>query len=464
MKTKLDRKTFKILIGFLLLCFGILFSVTTEGWTANLLTNIENSILLKDSGKLVILSIFYTLQYGFYYFFLFISTLLIIDGVMVKNTLLPSIGYIVSLLLIIIMLNFIHHDNFSFISYFLTLSILFFIQVFIPKQKNYYVIYSIILFFVLIAVGWMQLVPVLSVFGIGTGDLATSLKLADEHLTGSYLLNTLATIFMLVFFAISITLTYLVHLLNKQILTMEKIQEHESELKATRIALVESKMHEEINSLVHDLKTPLSTLEGLSSLIKMRMRPNDEAYLTNYLNRMGDSIQKMNDMISEILYEDTKQPISPKELVEYVTSHLILAEKDIEIVVKIEENIPYIRVNKIRFSRALSNILENAIASLQKKAGIIKVNVKRKDKHIIFEILDNGSGIESKHMEAIWADGFSTKNSSGKGLSFVKKVVENHQGTIQVNSVPGSHTQMNIILPIYKEGEDKDEYYDISGG
>ncbi|WP_096273145.1 sensor histidine kinase [Paucisalibacillus globulus] len=452
-----------IMIGSLLVMLGILLPTIVESSSTYMIENMEASILLRDSGKLVIISILYVAKYTMIFFFIFFGGILVIHGKFNRNgNLIWQLLYALTILLILFIYNYLHKEGFSYIGILLTLAILLFIQGFIPRRKNFYLIYSVLLFIVLLAMSWMQLIPWLSKFGIGTNDIATSLKIADHYLTGNYLLNTLASLFFILFLIISVILTFLLNLLNKRIIAMEKIQEGEQELKAARIALVESKLHEEINSLVHDLKTPLTTMEGLSSLIKMRLEKSGETSIKNYLERMGSSIQKMNDMISEILYEHNKQPISIKELLEYVTSHLILAEQNIEIVVNLEGNLPPICVNKIRFSRAISNLLENAISSMAGKAGSIHVNVNRVDKHIVFRIIDNGQGIKTSHLHAIWDEGFSTRNSSGIGLSFVKSVVENHHGTIQVSSVPGSHTQMNIILPIHEEGEKAYEYNNLS--
>jgi signal transduction histidine kinase len=459
---KNDNHT-SIMIGVILVIIGILLPTIVEGWSTYMIENLEGSTLLMDSGKLVIISILYVMKYCIIFFFILFGGILIIYGNFSGNgNLLWQFLYAILMLLIFFIYNYLHKEGFSYISHLLTLAFLLFVQHFIPRRKNFYIIYSILLTFILLAVAWMQLIPWLSKFGIGTDDIATSIKIIDQYLTGNYLLNTLASLFFILFLIISVILTFLVYLLNKRIIAMEKIQENEMELKATRMALVESKVHEEINSLVHDLKTPLSTLEGLSSLIKLRIKGREESSIKEYLDRMGSAIQKMNDMISEILYENIKQPISIKELLEYVTSHLILSDENIEIIVKLEDYLPLICVNKIRFSRAISNILENAISSIGENEGTIRVSVRRLNHQVVFEIMDNGRGIETSHIHSIWEEGFSTRNSSGIGLSFVKSVVENHHGTIRVSSVPGSHTQMNITLPIHEEGGETYEYNDLS--
>ncbi|MEN2767033.1 sensor histidine kinase [Ornithinibacillus xuwenensis] len=451
------------LTGCILLLIGILIPSIFDGWSDYIVENIEASIQLQDSGKLVITSLIFTAKYSISNFFIFFGAMVLVNGLLGRTDMFYRLFIYAGIVMVtIVVYNILHHEGFSYIGHLITLSIILFIHHYIPKQKNFYVIYAVILFSILMAMSWMQLIPLLSKLGIGTSDIATSIKIADLYLTNHSLLNTLAAIFFIVFLIISVILVFLVHLLHKQITAMEKIQENEKELKEARIALVESKVYEEINSLVHDLKTPLSTLEGLSSLLDMRYKNNKLSSISIYISRMEAAIQKMNDMISEILYEDIKQPIAVKELLEYVTSHLILAKQNIEIQLELEEGMPLIYINKIRFSRAISNILENAIASLAGSEGIIQIKVKRKDNSIVFQIVDNGPGIEMSHIESIWREGFSTKNSSGIGLSFVKTVVENHNGTIHVSSVPGSHTQMKITLPVYEEGEITNGYNHLS--
>src|SRR5699024_8049113 len=213
--------------------------------------------------------------------------------------------------------------------------------------------------------------------------------------------------------------------------------------------------------LVHDLKTPLVTVEGLVSLIGMKLQ-SENGTLRTYFARVDNSLKKINDMISEILYENNKQELTVKELIEYVTSHLNIDNQLIKLKIDIDENLPPIHVNKIRFSRAISNILENAISSFAEKKGFIHINVKKIDEGILFCVEDNGPGIKTEHLKDIWQPGFSTKDSSGIGLSFVKRVIENHQGNITVNSVPGKYTQMNNTLPIQEAGERTNEYHHIN--
>ncbi|WP_404454203.1 HAMP domain-containing histidine kinase [Virgibacillus necropolis] len=442
-------------IGFILLTYGLIIPVFIKDWSLYIISNINQSISLHDSGRLLITSFSFAAKYVLIFLFIYFGSMLI-SSFIIRSLESVAFSYLFILItmLTIFLYNQIYHEQISYMSNLLSIGILLTLHHFIPKQKYFLGIYFIILFFILTAFQWLQLIPALSNLGIGTNDIAVSLKIADMYFTGNQLFNTLGTIFFIAFIIIAIIFTTLIHLINKQLYTLRKYQEQEEELEETRVALGEKIVYEEINTLVHDLKTPLVTVEGLTSLIQMKFPASKEnSTITTYFMRMDNSIEKMKDMISEILYENIKQPIEVKELLAYVTSHLELDKQEIELEINLENNLPTIYINKIRFARALSNILENAITSFAGKAGFIDIHVKRLGNSILFRIHDNGPGIPPSHLKSIWEDGFSTKKSSGIGLTFVKRIVENHNGRITVSSIPGTHTQMNIILPIHKEGE-----------
>ncbi|MFZ3579314.1 sensor histidine kinase [Virgibacillus sp. DJP39] len=445
-------------IGITLLGYGLLLPVFIQDWSSHIITNITRSISLLDSGRLIITSFSFVAKYVLIFLFIYYGSMLV-STIVTKTMESSSFSYtfIAITMITIFIYNQIYHEQLSYFSHLLCIGILLMVHYFIPKQKYFYGIYFIILFLILTAFEWLQLIPALSTLGIGTNDMAVSLKIADTYFTGNQLFNTLGTIFFIAFLLIAFIFTTLIYLINKQLYTLKKYQEQEEELAETRVELGEKIVYEEINTLVHDLKTPLVTIEGLTSLVRMKFPlTKEDSTIENYFTRMDCSIEKMKDMISEILYESIKQPIEVAELLSYVTSHLELDEQKVALEIFLEDNLPYIYINKIRFARAISNILENAVSSFSGKAGFINIYVKRLGDSVLFQIHDNGPGIHPSHLKSIWDDGFSTKKSSGIGLTFVKRIVENHNGRITVSSIPGAHTQMNIILPVHKEG-DSDE-------
>ena len=440
--------------GLALVIYGIAISSFFEGWSNFITETIYESILLQDSGQLLIATFAYVAKGFLLFFFIYFGSMMM-THVFSKRVsgLISSLLFMAVTTISIFTLNQLYQENFSYLSHFITITIISLLQIFIPKQRYFLTIFAIILLLVIMSMQWLQLIPSLSQLGIGTGDFAVMIKMADNYFTKNNLFNTLATIFFLVFLIIAIIFTFLIHLLHKQIYTLKKYHEQEEKLRDAQVALAESKVYQEIAMVVHDLNTPLVTVEGLLSLIQLKMQPEDQNQTAAYFNRMNQSLNRIKDMIAEILYENTKHPIEVKELLKYVTSHLCLDEQLVRLTVNIPPDLPPIPVNKIRFSRAIANLLENAITSFAGKAGEITINVKVVDNRVSFQIRDNGSGIEADLLDQVWTDGFSTRNSSGLGLSFVKKVVESHAGTVTIDSVPNRYTIICISIPIKEEGE-----------
>lgn len=82
---------------------------------------------------------------------------------------------------------------------------------------------------------------------------------------------------------------------------------------------IENRSLREIQSLVHDLKTPLTSIQGLAGVISI----TDQAELSKkHANYISNMVDKMNIMINEILQEESKQVIKIQELVEYAVAHV----------------------------------------------------------------------------------------------------------------------------------------------
>ncbi|MGQ9801234.1 MAG: sensor histidine kinase [Candidatus Saccharicenans sp.] len=96
---------------------------------------------------------------------------------------------------------------------------------------------------------------------------------------------------------------------------------------------------------------------------------------------------------------------------------------------------------------ALRNILINAIEAI-KGRGRIKINLKEAGEELIVEIKDNGCGIPAEMVDRIFEPYFSTKEKgTGLGLAICRRIVEEHEGSIKLESQPGKGTRVTITLP-----------------
>lgn len=211
---------------------------------------------------------------------------------------------------------------------------------------------------------------------------------------------------------------------------------------------MENRVYQEVNSLVHDLKTPLVTIRGLNSLL-FSERGNSKQ--EEYCERIESSVTKMSEMISGFLYEYSRQKLKAEDLVNYIRAQLPLEDEKVRFSISIEQGLQDIYINKIRIARAVINILENAIvAPCVYPYKLIDFDVKSADKGINIIIRDNGVGIEKANLIKIWEVGYSTNNTSGLGLPFAKRIIEDNAGTIEIMSQHDSGTTVTIYLPSYE--------------
>ena len=163
----------------------------------------------------------------------------------------------------------------------------------------------------------------------------------------------------------------------------------------------------------------------------------------------------MSSMISEVLYENRRSVVTT----EHITRALLAQISNAEYAALVHtcNSVPEIKVevNEIRFLRALINLIENSYYALEPdRKGDICVLVTldtESPNDVCFRVKDNGKGIPEEILNSIWEDGFSTRNSHGLGLSFVRQVVEQNHGTIEMTSEVGKGSIATIRIPESEE-------------
>lgn len=302
----------------------------------------------------------------------------------------------------------------------------------------------------LMSIQWLDVIPSLTPYGFGRGEISMDVKVAAQIMEEGNTLLLFACCMCLAFFIAAMIQVQLLNKEHKLRISNEHNRIVEKELYDTQIEALKMRNASEVQSLVHDLKSPLTTAHGLASLAEMM---EENALLKEYLQKISSSLTSMDMMISEILYENRRSEIQTAELMQIVLAQVsILVPKEM---LTYENRCPeaVIMGNKICLSRAIINLINNAYNAVDKETGKISITVERRERFIYITVLDNGSGIEKENMACIWDIGYSGRHSTGLGLGFAKQVVENHGGSVWLESEKGKYTRATICL---REG--KDEY------
>lgn len=115
------------------------------------------------------------------------------------------------------------------------------------------------------------------------------------------------------------------------------------------------------------------------------------------------------------------------------------------------KKLPKILCNPGQLSQVFVILFINALQAIEHKKGIIKIKTSLKKESINIEIIDNGHGIQQKHINKIFEPFFTTKDvgkGTGLGLSIAYGIIKNHKGSIHVESIPGKETKFTIKLPV----------------
>ncbi len=98
--------------------------------------------------------------------------------------------------------------------------------------------------------------------------------------------------------------------------------------------------------------------------------------------------------------------------------------------------------------QAMINLIKNSLEAIHQPEGEISVSARKANDAVIFQVKDNGSGMDGNILENIFVPAFTTKdNGSGIGLPITRQIIQMHQGLMEVRSTPGEGTLFEIIIP-----------------
>lgn len=187
--------------------------------------------------------------------------------------------------------------------------------------------------------------------------------------------------------------------------------------------------------------------------------PQLQARVRTIKDALGDLKSLTSPFTSFVTEASVKEPV---DLVNFIEKELLLLMpqkrfEGIEFITKYDEKLPLVEIDLQKMRRILTALLDNAAFALQgvsdqEKTVTIEIRYLAQDEEVEIQILDNGRGISEDDLLKVFKEHFTTKGKGmGFGLFSVKKAVESHGGTIDVQSVEGAFTLFTIKLPVKKQ-------------
>ncbi len=219
-----------------------------------------------------------------------------------------------------------------------------------------------------------------------------------------------------------------------------------------------------VNMVAHELRSPISAIRQQNSVLLEGLAGPLTQKQAEFLERGREKLDQLLDMINDLL--DMAKIESEKEahhhtqtdIGKIILDTIALLEQRAEasgITLKHEfANLKPVQLDPERISEVINNLLTNAI-NYSPDGGVVTVKARCLSHLLEIMVTDNGVGIPASEIPKIFDKFYRVKDpktrkvmGTGLGLSIVKGIIEAHNGTIRVESMPGKGTTFRVLLPI----------------
>ena len=219
-----------------------------------------------------------------------------------------------------------------------------------------------------------------------------------------------------------------------------------------------------INNMTHELKTPISTISLASQMLNDKSIPAKSKNL-GYISRIiEDESKRLGYQVEKVLqmaiFDRGKiklklRPVDIHDLIQGVVNNfsIQMEKKGGQIYEELNAAEAVLKLDIVHFTNVISNLIDNAIKYSNENPEI-RINTETRNGKLLIRIKDNGIGIRKEDQKRIFEKFYRVPTGNihnvkgfGLGLSYVKKIVEAHNGNIRIRSEPNQGTEFEICLP-----------------
>jgi len=212
--------------------------------------------------------------------------------------------------------------------------------------------------------------------------------------------------------------------------------------------------------VAHEIGNPLNSLGIHLQLLDRKIRKlaaGDRQLLEEHLSTARQEIQRLDGILKQFL-----QAIRPSALrrekvrIQTICEDVLrllepeLSARGIAVVMDLQETLPVLDLDPIQMHQVFHNLLRNAAQAMPNDTdGCITIRMASNDYELKIQIADNGTGISPEQMGTMFEPYRSTKEGgSGLGLLFVRRIIREHGGEMEIESREGLGTNVSFYLPI----------------
>ncbi len=238
----------------------------------------------------------------------------------------------------------------------------------------------------------------------------------------------------------------------------KELKEAYSNLKTVQNELIKTEKLTTIGKvaggIIHDLKNPLSVVKGYAQYIKQRKGLSEPVmHAATTILHVVNIILTMTQEVLEFSkdeYRLEKLPIKIDKLIQEISAISIkeLEENKVKLTLNLKANCQC-EIDPQKMRRVFFNIISNAQDAML-DGGKLTISTLLKDKRALIKFHDTGIGIDKDNLKKIFEPFFSKgkRKGIGLGMSITKRIVEEHNGEIDVQSIKGKETTVTVYLPV----------------
>jgi signal transduction histidine kinase len=228
--------------------------------------------------------------------------------------------------------------------------------------------------------------------------------------------------------------------------------------KTTTISAILQQQKKELDNyaqlISHELKTPLRNISDILTWIREELaHPISSENSINSIELLEKKVERMELLLTKLeQYKNIRSSSFKKNKINLNTiAKKVIAKLQVPSHIKIEikNKLPTLFADEIMLEKVFEILIQNALDHIDKKKGLILLACETTEEDYLFSIKDNGIGIKTKYHEKIFEmfQTIDSNNSTGIGLSIVKKIISYYNGEVKVESKTNKETIFYFSLP-----------------